>query len=263
MKAALRNSFTLPALMFAVACSQGGTVTPGGKAGSGNAAGSSSGGSGPAAGGTTGDVAGAPAGGSDTGIAGSPDGTAGAATAGSGTGGSGTAGSATGGTGTGGSGTAGSAGKSGGGGPGVGGGPATALTPATFAGIKNEFMESFVNSFILMPCYGAAQQDCLTNAPGTQCMNMGGSLPMEQQGLVTHEYFTMGGDVGKMYKVTIKVTGIVEAKYYSGGTRFAGNGVITNPNDASGIDTWHTGGTPARVRAISSRSILGSKGFCT
>lgn len=247
MKPALRNSFTLPALVFAVACSQGGTSAPGGHAGAGNgAAGSGAAGAPMSAAGSGTDMGGAPGvAGSDTGMAGTPA-DAGSGTAGSGTGGSGTAGSGTGGTGVAGSGTAGKGGSGSSGGPSTGGGPG-ALTPATFAGVKNTFNESFVNSFILMPCYSQAQQDCITTASGVACPNQNTSLPMEQQGLVTHEYFNMGGEVGKNYKVTIKVTGISEAKYYEKGTRAAGNAVLANANDPAGIDTFYTGGNPVDV----------------
>lgn len=179
------------------------------------------------------------------GTAGSDTGAGGSGTAGSGTAGSGTGGAATGGTaGTGMAGGAGMAGSTGG---------AAAITPATFAGIKNKYQESMVNSFILMPCYSQAAQDCITSdssdpaTPGGACPNQNKSLPMEQQGRVTNEYFTMGGEPGKMYKMTIKVTGISEAKYYMGGTRAAGNGVLPNANDPAGIDTFYTGGSPVDV----------------
>jgi hypothetical protein len=40
------------------------------------------------------------------------------------------------------------------------------------------------------------------------------------------------------------VNGIVEAKYYMGGMRDAGTGVVTNAQDAAGTDTFYRGGMP-------------------
>jgi len=224
MKTLSLISIALPALALAISCAQDGVDPPGGTAGQANTGGASGGGGSPTAGG-------------GAGVAGtlSTSGSAGVANGG-------TAGV----TSLGGSGGGGAGGMSTGGSAGSGGG-APALTPDSFAGIKNQFQESWVNSFILMPCYGQAEQDCITNAPGTSCPNQNGSLPMEQQGRVTHEYFTVGGDAGKNYKVTIHVTGISEAKYYVKGMRAAGNGDPPNANDPNGIDTFYTGGEPVNV----------------
>ena len=70
---------------------------------------------------------------------------------------------------------------------------------------------------------------------------------MEQQGLVMTEYFPIGGQVGKMYVMTLQANGITEAKYYMGGTRAAGDGVVANANATGGTDTFYTGGQPVNV----------------
>jgi len=101
------------------------------------------------------------------------------------------------------------------------------------------------NSFILFPCYSQNQQDCITFQGA--CPNQNTALPMEQQGFTTHEYFTLGGTPGTMYSATFTVHGVSEAKYYMGGTRFAGNTDPTNPYAPAGIDTFYMGGTPVNV----------------
>jgi hypothetical protein len=70
---------------------------------------------------------------------------------------------------------------------------------------------------------------------------------MEQQGITSHEFFTVGGTVGKMYTMMLQVNAIAEAKYYMSGTRFAGNADPANPDDPMGTDTFYTGGTPVNV----------------
>jgi hypothetical protein len=103
------------------------------------------------------------------------------------------------------------------------------------------------DSFFLIGCYSQLAQDCITNAPGTSCPNQDTTLPMEQQGLVTHEYFSLGGTPGKMYAATIQVNGMSEGKYYMGGTRAAGNADPPNANTGNGTDTFYTGGAPVNV----------------
>jgi len=109
--------------------------------------------------------------------------------------------------------------------------------------VKNSFGECFKDSWIMIACYSQAAQDCITNRPGTACPNQDRSLPMEQQGLTTDEYFTLGGAPGTMYRVTLRVNGVSEGKYYEMGTRAAGNG-SPNVNDPNGIDGWYAGGRP-------------------
>jgi hypothetical protein len=96
-------------------------------------------------------------------------------------------------------------------------------------------------------CYSQEAQDCITNAPGTSCPNQDTTLPFEQQGLTTHEYFTVGGTPGAMYNVTLQVDGISEAKYYEKGTRAAGTMDPTNAQGADGTDTFYTGGDAVNV----------------
>jgi hypothetical protein len=128
------------------------------------------------------------------------------------------------------------------GGPETGGGP---ITIQQLAGIPNNFSESFMSSFMLFPCYAQAAQDCSTIPAGTACTNQGNNaIPMEQRGLVTHNYFTLGGTRGTNYAVTLNVAGITEGKYYQGGTRSAGNTAIANVNDPNGLNTFYTGGAP-------------------
>jgi hypothetical protein len=109
--------------------------------------------------------------------------------------------------------------------------------------MKNSFGECFKDSWIMIACYSQAAQDCITNRPGTACPNQDRSLPMEQQGLTTDEYFTLGGAPGTMYRVTLRVNGVSEGKYYEMGTRAAGSS-SPNVNDPNGIDGWYTGGRP-------------------
>jgi len=118
-------------------------------------------------------------------------------------------------------------------------------TVDTIFGNKNTYGESVKNSFILFPCYSQNLQDCITYQAA--CPNQDTTLPMEQQGFTTHEYFTLGGTPGNMYSATFTVHGVSEAKYYMDGTRFAGNGDPPNPYAPAGIDTFYTGGTPVNV----------------
>jgi hypothetical protein len=104
-----------------------------------------------------------------------------------------------------------------------------------------------MDSFMLFGCYQQQAQDCFTTV-GAVCPNQNTALPMEQQGLVNIEYFQIGGTVGKTYVMTMQANGITEAKYYMGGTRFAGDGMpVTNANAVGGTDTFYTGGQPVNV----------------
>ena len=124
----------------------------------------------------------------------------------------------------------------------TGGNPGTDL--ASFACIKNSFNECFQDSWMMFACYSQAGQDCVTNRAGTACPNQNASLPMEQQGLTSDEYFTVGGMAGRMYKVTISVNGVTEGKFYEMGNRAAGNATPANIAGADGIDGFYTGGQP-------------------
>ncbi|HVY31015.1 MAG TPA: hypothetical protein VHB79_30870 [Polyangiaceae bacterium] len=158
-----------------------------------------------------------------------------------------TAGTASGGTASGGSGgtnsAGGSAGSNSGGSGGSAGGSGDCETVECVAGMKNQNMDAFSSSFFMFGCYSKAQQDCITNPPGTQC-NADGSKPFEQQGFVVKQTFKVGGTPGKKYALTIKVNGIAEAKYYEKGTRAAGETDPANPNVDTGVDTFYTGGNP-------------------
>lgn len=205
----------------------GGNIGSGGAMGSGGTAGASSAGTAGMALGMGGGSAGsAGAGGMNGGGAGGPSG--GRAGAG-GTGASGGRAGA-------GGGNAGRAGANMGGAAG-----GTTVTLAAIAGLKNQYQESMLDSFIMMPCYMASAFDCLTT-PGGICPNQNPALPMEQQGRVAQESFTMGGQAGKSYKLTLHVTGIADGKYYSGGARAASDPM--DADDPNGIDTFYTGGAP-------------------
>jgi hypothetical protein len=87
-------------------------------------------------------------------------------------------------------------------------------------GTKNMYGEFFADSYILFPCYGqSGNQDCLTVPAGTACPHFNDpSLPFEDRGVQSFEYFQVGGTPGKMYAATIKVEGVSEAKFYMNGT---------------------------------------------
>ncbi len=207
----------------------GGASASGGNGGGASASGGS-GGSNTAKGGS----GGAPAGGSDQGEAGS--GASGASTAEGGTGTSAAGGSSGVGGGGGDNATSGGGGAIGAAGsPGVagsGGGDSGPITVEEFAGIANEYGFAWKNSFIIVPCYMVSLYNCATVPTGTSC----------GAGQVFKERFTMGGTPGTNYDVTFTLNGIVEAKYYSGGTRRAGAD-YSNPDAAQGTDTFYTGGS--------------------
>jgi hypothetical protein len=190
---------------------------------------------------------------------GSPSGSADAASSGGSSPTAGSSGGGTGGTGGGAAGTGGSAGQGGArdaarssDAPRAAdrspetGGPPTAGSPSIdeFAGTRNNFGVAFKDSWMIFGCFSAAGQDCVTNRAGTACPNQNPQLPMEQQGLTSDEFFTVGGTAGQRYKVTISVTGVAEGKYYEQGMRAAGNAAPPNINGDDGIDGFYTGGRP-------------------
>ena len=149
----------------------------------------------------------------------------------------------------GGSGSGGSTDDGGGGGSSEGGAEGGGSVSVTdILGIKNSYGESVMDSVMLFGCYSNAAQDCITNAPGTTCpASQGTAVPLEQQGLITHEYFQIGGTVGTMYTMKLQANGILEAKYYENGTRFVGNADPANPDVPNGTDTFYTGGDPVNI----------------
>jgi hypothetical protein len=174
---------------------------------------------------------------------GGSDGTSGSSIAGSsipGSGGSGTGGTGAAGTGNVGTDAGGTAGASG------AGGGAMMDTVDVVAGKPNTFGDSLKDAFVLLGCYAQAGQDCITVPSGTQCPNQNGSLPFEEQGIITREDFTIGGTPGKSYALTITVNGIAEAKYYQDGMRAAGNADPKDPDAVMGTDAFYTGGTPVK-----------------
>jgi hypothetical protein len=134
-------------------------------------------------------------------------------------------------------------GSTGTGGAGVGG--SGAVSVKDIAGVPNQYGESLMSSLILMPCYQQSAQDCYTT-PGGVCPSTT-NVPFESQGLVQTESFTLGGTAGVKYNMTFTVNGVVEAKYYMGGTRDAGNGVVADAQGTAGTDTFYRGGSPVAV----------------
>jgi hypothetical protein len=72
------------------------------------------------------------------------------------------------------------------------------------------------------------------------CPNQSGAF--EQQGLTQTQTFKLGGTSGSMYSMTFNVNGISEGKYYTGGTRDAGDGAVANADGDAGTDTFYRGG---------------------
>ncbi len=112
-----------------------------------------------------------------------------------------------------------------------------------------------MDSWILFPCTSQLAQDCIAIAGA--CPPQTG--PWEEQGYIQDQPFKVGGVPGKMYNITIKVNGISEAKYYSGGTRAAGNTDPANANATNGTDTFHTDGAPVQVENYNIYSIRSKK----
>jgi hypothetical protein len=223
MKPRLFGKLLLPSLMVGVvACSQPDVIKTDAAAGQGGMSGS---------GGVSG-----------TGAGGAPSTGAGGATPG---GSGGMPGGGAGGSSIGGAAGAGSAGASGSGGAmGAGGsGAGGAVTVTGIAGIPNQFGETLASSFFLVPCYQQAAQDCITIPTGTQCPNQN-AASFEARGFTQNETFTLGGTPGTMYNLTFTVNGVAEAKYYTGGMRDAGNGVVANAQGPAGTDTFYRGGSP-------------------
>lgn len=189
----------------------------------------------PAGGGTSsgGGTAGASAGTATT--AGTPSTSGSSSMAGTSSGGMSTAGS----TGAGGSGagTAGAGGGTAGAGGGAagtgGGGGAPADLVETVTGTVNTFGFALKDSWFLTPCVDKLNFDCYPT-PGGNCPSGGVQIKEE---------FTVGGEMGKTYAVTVTVNGIVEAKYYRNGMRRAGDSTA-GENDVKGSDTWYVGGEP-------------------
>jgi hypothetical protein len=125
------------------------------------------------------------------------------------------------------------------GGSGTGG----AVTVTSVAGVPNQFGETLASSFFLVPCYQQAAQDCITIPTGTQCPNQN-AASFEARGFTQTETFTLGGTPGTMYNLTFTVNGVAEAKYYTGGMRDAGTGVVANAQGPAGTDTFYRGGMP-------------------
>jgi hypothetical protein len=228
--------------------SSGGTTGSGGGNGSGGSAsggtmgsGGATSGSGGATTGSGGDSAGS--GGSSTGSGGSTTGSGGAST-GSGGSTTGSGGASTGSGGGSAGGRAGTGGSTGTGGA-AGGSSGGSIDVPSFAGIPNQFNETLASSFLIVPCYSTQDQDCNTIPTGMTCGNQSGTF--EKQGVTQTETFKVGGTTGTMYAMTFNVAGIAEAKYYMGGTRDAGTGVVATAQDANGSDTFYRGGSPVAV----------------
>lgn len=159
------------------------------------------------------------------------------ASGGGGAGGAGTSGGAGGGSVAGQGSGSGAGGVGGGGQGGAGGGGAGDLIESV-TGTKNRYGFALRDSFYLVPCFAVDGHDCAT-AMGA-CPNTS-AAHFEERGAVFTEDFSIGGELGKTYRVTIAVNGITEGKYYTGGTRRAGTD-YSMANAAAGADGWHVGG---------------------
>jgi hypothetical protein len=106
------------------------------------------------------------------------------------------------------------------------------VQPELIAGIPDANGIRLLDSFILTPCLSTALSDCIT-AP---VCSFNPTVPLEQQGLVTQEVFQLGGETDRLYKMTVRVNGIAEAKYYTGGNRAAGVSPIRHF-----LHGWRTG----------------------
>ena len=136
-------------------------------------------------------------------------------------------------------------GGTGGAGGGMSGMGGAMVTVDQVAGTPNTNGDKLEDSWMMFPCYAQASQDCQTNAPGKACPNQDQTLPFEQQGLQIDQSFTLGGDPGTMYNLTIQVDGITEGKYYENGVRADGDLAPANTDpDVGGINTLYTGGDP-------------------
>src|SRR6185436_10723010 len=94
------------------------------------------------------------------------------------------------------------------------------------------------------PCYLPSGSNCRTIQSGTCDMSQAN---YEDKGVKQSQTFTAGGVDGISYDLTFTVNGIVEPKYYVGGTRDAGDADPPNLNDPMGIDAFYRGGSPNAV----------------
>jgi len=126
-----------------------------------------------------------------------------------------------------------------------GAGGSTAITIDTLTGMPNAMGDKLSDSWMMFPCFTQQAQDCITFVGA--CPNQNAALAFEQQGLTMDQSFDLGGTPGTMYNMTIQVNGITEAKYYTGGTRAAGETAPPKPDLDTGINTFYKGGTPVTV----------------
>jgi hypothetical protein len=129
-----------------------------------------------------------------------------------------------------GSGTAGSAGA--GGSAGTGGGGGGGVTIADVVGKFDGFL-------FVAPCSdGGTGYDC-TNGAAVPAPQNSPACSSGSSKTTTMD-FAIGGEMGKVYNVTMKVYGIVETKIYQNGMRRAGQ---TMDASNTGGDFWYVGGT--------------------
>jgi hypothetical protein len=99
----------------------------------------------------------------------------------------------------------------------------------------------FNDSFIIIPCTdGGTGYDCQNLDVNNTCPNS--TAPIAERGEMTDQEIPMAGTPGSVYTVTVHVQGIVEAKYYTGGTRRLGSANLST-SDAGG-DGLYSGGLP-------------------
>ena len=112
--------------------------------------------------------------------------------------------------------------------------PQDTVTIESIAGVENEHGFSLMNSFYMVNCISLDRFACNTT---------GGGCNANDQAFV--ETFKLGGDPEKTYSLTLQVNGVLEAKYYTGGTRRRGAD-FSDADDNAGTDTLYIGGEPIR-----------------
>ncbi len=107
-------------------------------------------------------------------------------------------------------------------------------------GLVNEFGFALEDSWLLMPCLkDHGNHSCWTTIG--ECPNKG-AADVEQRGYRFAERFQLGGEPGALYDVTLKINGVVEAKYYEGGVR-RDHENFASAQQLTGADAWYTGGS--------------------
>ncbi|MEN9579932.1 MAG: hypothetical protein RJA70_2941 [Pseudomonadota bacterium] len=149
-----------------------------------------------------------------------------------------------------------------------GGGQAGACVSVDcIAGTKNEFGFALKDSYFLTPCFDPSGVLCNTIASAQPRSNPVGGCPnqdapeFEDVGFAFKEMFSLGGEPGRTYGITIVVNGVTEGKVYEGGKRDAGDTPPADPNLEAGIDTFYVGGkaVPSHYNVVRMRILQADK----